>query len=1371
MEFARSHILDPSPKGSSVIEGNPPISPERQQIVERERQAWIRKLIDLSRRNNLLYYRTLKNGTLDLTSADETALRGLINGESVALRELFQQDSDVGESDDRENDIAHKLLEIARRALSNKEEKGLQTMFIALGKATWPAEDEGRPTDAPVLLLPIELEIRGRGKNGFIFHNAGTIQVNLVLLQVLEDELGVKVSPEDLLSVPEEGEPFDLDGVYSHLRALAHELPGFDVQSRAVLGNFAFQKMAMVRDLQQLGQQLAEHDLVAAIAGDLGARRKCSESQRDLNPRELDRIPPENEYAIMDADSSQQCAMSLVLSGQDSVVHGPPGTGKGQTIANLIASFAARGQRVLFVAEKRAALEVVLDRLNRAGLGHLAIDLHGADISPKRVVKQIGAALDLVRSSVLIDCTQLHQRFEERRARLNAHADRMHRKRPPSEETLYQLQGKLMRLPADARTDIRWRGVELDSLVPTQAERIRDLIGEAGGFASLFLGRDPSPWTGAMLPDGASAQAALDLAQDLSLNKWPAALANLDKMTRATGLMLPTNLDDCKRLLTLLSEVHSTLSHYSDSLFKLDLAGVARSLALGKSGGIRGLLAWFQSAELRATRKLLLSLRSAGKTSTSVLSSEVDAALSQSTRWRSLAKGTILPCPVSGYAGYRQSFEAALQGLSALSIIVPRKNLLKLPLDKITECLKELSRDTVTPHRIPKVWSTENELKRLGLSRFIEELRARPRPPKFWSQMFDYAWWASCIDAARLTDPEIAGFSGRTHDQYVQDFMELDRERIRLAASRVKRANAERAIPAMNTYPKEEDLVRRESQKMRRLLPLRKLFAEAPHVLTALCSCWMASPLSVSQLLDGKERYFDVVIFDEASQVLPEDAIPSIVRARQVVVAGDSNQLPPTAFFVAEDDEPDYQDEELPSGTAGFESLLDTMNAFIPSRPLDWHYRSRDESLISFSNHHIYGGRLVTFPGPGGPAAINHILVQQTPEQDGEEESSGAEVRRVVDLILEHASHFPQESLGVITMGIKHADRLQRALDQACAGREEFNTFLDPNLPERFFIKNLERVQGDERDAIILSIGYGKDRGGNLKFRFGPLLSIGGRRRLNVAITRARQRLILVSSFSHADMDPSRVRPGTGVELLRHYLQYAATEGKELSDGDVTDIPLNAFEAEVSDVLTAQGIGIIPQMGASRFRIDLVAQHPKKPGRFVLAIECDGASYHSSPTARDRDRLRQTQLENLGWRFHRIWSTDWFMRKDEEVRRAVAAFHKAVESADKRDQEGENVNGTPSSAVKTDLKSWGEDGENGSSRRRSRPRPSIPRKASIVDYTVGELVELVRWVNSDGQLRTDEEILRDLLPELGFNRRGVRIETAIRHAIRQFRSG
>lgn len=249
-------------------------------------------------------------------------------------------------------------------------------------------------------------------------------------------------------------------------------------------------------------------------------------------------------------------------------------------------------------------------------------------------------------------------------------------------------------------------------------------------------------------------------------------------------------------------------------------------------------------------------------------------------------------------------------------------------------------------------------------------------------------------------------------------------------------------------------------------------------------------------------------------------------------------------------------------------------------------------------------------------------------------------MQKVVALVLEHARNNPDQTLGVITMGIRHMNRVQAALDQALESHAELGAFFDPNRGERFFVKNLERVQGDERDAIIISIGYGKDRAGNLPLRFGPLLPEGGRRRLNVAVTRARQRLTVVSSFSHLDLDLTRVRPGSGVELLRNYLQYASSNGKRLGDAEVSGEPLNAFEAEVFDCLSAKGLRLLPQMGASRFRIDMVAEHPTKAGRYVLAIECDGATYHSSYTARDRDRLRQQQLENLGWRFHRIWSTD-----------------------------------------------------------------------------------------------------------------------------------
>jgi very-short-patch-repair endonuclease len=256
-----------------------------------------------------------------------------------------------------------------------------------------------------------------------------------------------------------------------------------------------------------------------------------------------------------------------------------------------------------------------------------------------------------------------------------------------------------------------------------------------------------------------------------------------------------------------------------------------------------------------------------------------------------------------------------------------------------------------------------------------------------------------------------------------------------------------------------------------------------------------------------------------------------------------------------------------------------------------------------------------------------------------------------------------------------------------------------------------------------------------------------------------------VSSFSHSDIDLSRVRAGSGVELLRDYLQYAASNGKRLGDGQLTTIPLNDFETEVFDVLTTQGLKLIPQVGASQFRIDMVAQHPSKPGRFVLAIECDGATYHSSYTARDRDRLRQQQLENLGWRFHRIWSTDWFMRKEEEVKRAMQAFQAALGYADKLDagsiRNGDNGEGRHETS-KTN-------GVSPAAKERMR-RPPIPMRTSIAQYSHHELVQLILWLVSDGQLRTDDEIMTEMISVRGFSRRGARIETAIRSALQTYRA-
>ncbi len=1234
-------------------------------------------------------------------------------------------------------------------------------MFVALGMSGWKAADGGRDSDAPVLLLPVGLEMKGHAGISLSIRRAGPVQANLVLLHVLMTEFGVSISPEKVLSRlqgHEEEGVFDPSPVFELFNNECAPIPEFKIRDVAVLGNFAFQKMAMVRDLQESSEHLVASDLIAALAGDSEAKQSIGVKTQNPDPKEFDTIPPKAEFLILDADSSQQAAIAAVLAGQSAVIHGPPGTGKSQTIANLVASLAAMGKRVLFVAEKRAALQVVLKRLQQVGLSKIAIDLHGADVSPRRVMEQVAAALDTVRQAVPVDCDRMHQQYVERRDRLNRHVESLHRRRKPSGMSVYELQGTLLSLQSEIQSDTRWRGAELVRIEEADPARIRDFLREAVGFAPLFLRSDPSPWNGVRLADGAAAQHAIDLVTGLASRTWPEFVSSLLELQKVVGFRAAKTLKDAEQTYSLIATVSKTLDLYSPEIFTQDIQRMIRALARGKTGGPRAIWTWCTSGDYRRARRQALSYRIAGKTRVPELVTELSAAEDQRMRWADLSGRSSLPQTIPGYADSRRKLELAATDLAALTAIVARKDTDSLTLGEVAAYVDALSKDRLTPMKLPKLCEVEQGLDRCGVGKLVEELRKKKMVAGTWLSAFDHSWYSSSLEAAQAEDPEIAGFNGRTHDAFVREFKELDKERVRVAAARVRRAYAERAIAAMNERKTEEYVIRSEAEKKRRHRPLRALFAEARNVLTAVCPCWMASPLSVSQLLDTT-RSFDFVIFDEASQVLPEDAIPAVMRGTHLVIAGDSWQLPPTTFFAASDEE-ELLEDEANAAIEGFESLLDTTNAFMPSWYLDWHYRSRDETLISFSNHHIYKDRLVTFPGPGGTPVVQHVLVQQPFGADGQEESSSAEVNEVVELILEHVKKRPRESLGVIAMGLRHADRVQRAIDQALLRRPELSQFFDADAEERFFVKNLERVQGDERDAIILTVGYGKDRGGNLPFRFGPLLSSGGQRRLNVAVTRARQRMTLVSSFSHFDMDLAKVKPGTGVELLRFYLEYAASGGKRLGDLASTTFPMNSFEAEVFDVLESKGIPLVAQCGASSFRIDLVAQHPKQRGRYVLAIECDGASYHSSPTARDRDRLRQQQLENLGWRFHRIWSTDWFMRKDEEVSRAVAAYENAVASVDNsnRTVEASTVAAPPVDQREPPIK------------RIRDARPGISRRDTITGYSEWELMAMIDWIESDGRLRSDEEIIEELLPELGFQRRGARIEGVLKSALEKHRN-
>jgi very-short-patch-repair endonuclease len=933
--------------------------------------------------------------------------------------------------------------------------------------------------------------------------------------------------------------------------------------------------------------------------------------------------------------------------------------------------------------------------------------------------------------------------------------------RQPTGLSVNQMVGRLLRLPAAANSPLRLRGETLAALTAERASEVRQWILEAAANPTLFLGTDRSPWNNADVRDGRRAQKALDLATKAANELWPEFERLLEQVVTQLGVRPPNTLSEVASFLAVLRDARSIRQQYSAELFSSKPGELARALEPATAGWVARAWAFLSNPAYRAARKRLRGLRAA-PAPPATLRQEALQAEDILRRWQALAPPSAVPVKADAEIELSAAFDALDEATKTLGAMTEAGPFDGMQLSAAASRLRALAGDRQTAFRLPGLYVLRSRLSKEGLGGFVDDLRKHGVAAEHWSAQFEHVWLYSALEQVLASDPALASFNGRTHEQVIEEFKRLDRERVRLAAQRVRRLHAERAIEAMNRHFDQADLVRREAAKQSRHIPLRQLLARAPDVLTRIAPCWVASPLSVSQLLDGDRRHFDIVVFDEASQIPQEEAIPALYRAEQVVVAGDRHQLPPTTFFataIEGEDDIAAEDDDAREAIGGFESLLDTLEAFLPNWLLEWHYRSEDERLITFSNTHIYTGRLVTFPSARGREAIRHILVPHDPALGGQEESASREVEEVVRQVLHHAETRPHESLGVITMGIKHANRVQAALDRALDLQPDLSDFFSLDREERFFVKNLETVQGDERDAIILSIGYGKAANGDLPHRFGPLTQDVGYRRLNVAITRAKRRMCVISSFSHDEIDLNR-SGSRGVQLLKAYLEYAASGGTRLPEDERGgEVGLNAFEADVRDALEARGVKTRPQFGASRYRIDLVAMHPEKPGRPVLAIECDGASYHSSATARDRDRLRQAHLQRLGWRFHRVWSTDWFYHREQEIERAIAAYEEAVRWADLSDADTRPPQATGGAQPMKQAQ------QQPVARQRG-PRPPVPVRETIDQYSDRELRQIAEWVTSDGLLRTDEELIHDIFAALPFQRLGGRIRERLQDVAR-----
>ncbi len=1347
---------------------------------------WQSELLDLSNRNRLLNFRNLETRPSALRLEEphpETIFDALLDGKTLTIvgTDLDEDDSSTvhttalpgidlptdstartGSSSlkqgtaraslptDRTNRVA---LRLASRAKASLQEQGISTLYAAFGLLKWQEKQGARRlnTDplAPIVLLPIS--IREEVTTGvFRISSSGSEpEVNLTLSERLKKDFGFELD----VALDDDTRLAD---VLSEVRKVVAGREEWEVRNEVYLGHFQFHKLRMYKDLEEHESLAGQHEIIRALALDTGSIGALSEG---VPPEEgLDeRFSPTDTFTILDADASQLLAIEASTRGTQFIVSGPPGTGKSQTIANIIAENLAAKKTILFVSEKSAAIEVVHRRVTESGLGDHCLMLHSHKANKRDVIQELGDQLDLAPSSPPKDDSELRlKQLADVRSHLDDYSESLHRVHAPMMRSAFWAIGQLASLDSVPLLSLtpppmsRFTPEVLDEQIQTIRQLSRFLpVLEAGanhpwnGFAKrelTLVDRSVLQETLRLLPEHVATlqNEASRVATALGIEP-PLTIEAVRQMLEA-ALMLPESggiraawlnpgmIGEAEALVVeavaqaeamhgpltkILERYHSeilavandeTLAAYEkhplvrlfSSNFKHDRACVRGAAKNGQGYGvdveindlktaleINKHVSWFHQHEdrlaalarhvpvaaeeiypetwrrvqagLENAKALLKSFNGTPPPAVISMAESGEGVESIHEAGRRLAESLALA--KSSIETLRKYFEPGAF-LSGARVDSAHLDSMRSWIELRTSSLDSLDTWLQTQIALERV-------QRSGLSEVTKALRERKVAPEDWTKTYQKLVLTHWLDWIMQNDPGLRTFNKGEREEAIERFRSLDHFSIGTASDRIHQKLI-RERPAYANIG-EPAILHNERVKQRRHMPLRRLFQRLPNLIPQLKPCLMMSPLSVAQYLPANLYKFDIVIFDEASQVRPHDAIGAIMRGKQLIVAGDSKQLPPTSFFDKVSDEVE-SDEEMLVDIRGHESILDLLKAKnMPELDLRWHYRSRHEDLIAFSNTHIYKSRLITFPTPASgrtPDFGVHLdyvpdgRYVMIPGKNGESSHrvNEREAARVVELVLQHARNRPNNSLGVVTLGLNHKETIDEALTQARRADPTLEEFFDEERPEPFFVKALEQVQGDERDVIIISIGYGKNENGALSHNFGPVNRQGGERRLNVLVTRARNQVIVVSSIKASDIDLTRIKSASlGPPLFKSYLDFAERGSIALQtmttggDGDYE----SPFELEVGEALARLGYVVHRQVGCSKFRIDLAIVHPDHPGRYLLGIECDGKAYHQAKTARDRDRLRQEILENLGWTIHRIWSTAWIRNPERELEQVV----------------------------------------------------------------------------------------------------------------------
>lgn len=1376
----------------------PPLPPVRadERVIEETPQSridsWQRKLLDLTKRNPLLSFKERTTGirifcpdvsqledqladgdTFSFVSAEQSPINDrersveafrLATGndlhEQYALEQLAKKQLVANLSASKLNSSAVSLF---RKAKNDLEEGGANTLFLALGMLAWKENpEEVRTYKAPLILIPVELVRKSASAPVKLRQLADEDPMfNLTLIEFLKTEYAINIEHlrEDL---PEDTSGIDVRQIWRDVREAVAEQRGFEVVEECVVASFSFAKYLMWRDLRDRLSDLKQNPFVSHMV-DTPERAYQQNASFLLRDQLDEKIDPADIFIPLNCDSSQMVAVEASSRPQDFVLEGPPGTGKSETIANIIANNLAKGRKVLFVAEKIAALQVVYRRLEKIGLDHLALELHSNKANKKAVLDQLRRVTDLSLQKTSENWINAANLLRDRRDALNKFVVELH------EPSSYGVSARsaIARLAAyegnqkvrfewgphlsacpligeSGLNDLRnaaktagiaygdvshldtalfsivnavsWSNAWQSSAIQAIEEAI-PIIEEAVAIAQQFAGyfNLPLPETTALqiehlkalaeLVDIAKAQSiAFAIGPDVShrlnrLNELADRKSSLDERmqsiahgTNATRLH-ETPIDEWILLFEEASQ-----SFWKKFFIKGKLNKLARAAGYEKFSELDILYA------LRDAKRMVVEVDGLARDFTEYhiwrgwesQPEELRLQVANGRRIHELVKQAIglADNPVDlmsavkvklvdgceflegskvasdglKFARAAERWETTLGVLSDVGIVVDTS----LHLSKLCEQLEAIR----VHERSLKPWvewvSARVQLERLSIAPLGKALEAgHILPSEAEEQAFTAfcAWLAPCL----IDDREsLRRFKASEHNQKLEEFRQLDSQVAETTSAYVA-ATVAQSTPDIRSkdHAPHFGVFARELQKKTRHKPIRALFEDMGDRLLELTPCLMMSPLSVAQFLPSNFNAFDLVVFDEASQITTWDAVGAIARGKNVIVVGDPKQMPPTSFFSASVD-PDDPDEE------DMESILDqALAAGLPHLRLMGHYRSRHETLIAFSNNKYYENALVTYPSSDTKESavilrrVNGVYAKGTGRNNPVEAKAVVEevVKRLLDSRKNHLS------LGIVTLNTEQQRTIEDLLDDARRRYPDIERFFQANDDyDPVFVKNLESVQGDERDVIMFSLGYGPTvpGGKTMSMNFGPLNKQGGERRLNVAITRATTEVVVFASFDSSMIDLSRTS-ATAVEHLKHYLEYAERGPIALAEQSTADHGVDQFDSDfeqaVAWALRDRGWHVQTQVGVSKFRVDLGVVHPDYPGRYLAGVECDGATYHSSPNARDRDRTRHAILEHLGWRLVRLWSTDYF----QNPAAAIQSVHQRLEGILREDRRNYEV--------------------------------------------------------------------------------------------------